>query len=86
MDQLLFDRATGNLGPNLFARLQITRLLRNLRPAPHHRFDGGQRGTAIDGDGGSSNPATVSQDQRTSLWAHQTGVNALALERFDGRV
>ncbi|KAI3326123.1 WD40 repeat-like protein [Xylariaceae sp. AK1471] len=80
MNQLLFERSTGALGPNVFARLQTTQLLKSFRPAPQYRFDGGERSTAIN-DGEASSP-----DAATSFWAHQAGVSALALERFDGRI
>jgi len=83
MNELLFERSTGNLGPNAFARLQTTRLLRSFQPAPHFRFDGGETGVSgniPDDDDDDADAAPV------SLWAHQAGVNALALERFDGRI
>ncbi|KAI8629927.1 WD40 repeat-like protein [Xylariaceae sp. FL1651] len=80
MNQLLFERSAGRLGPNVFARLQTTQLLKSFQPAPQYRFDGGERGTAVhDGEISSS-------DAATSIWAHQAGVSALALERFDGRI
>ncbi|KAI1178097.1 WD40-repeat-containing domain protein [Nemania sp. FL0916] len=80
MNELLLERATGAVGPNVFARLQTTQLLRSFRPVPRFRFDGGERGVAIlDGEASSS-------DSPSSLWAHQAGVSALALERFDGRI
>lgn len=79
MNELLFERSTGNLGPNAFARLQTTQLLRSFGPAPHFRFDGGETGV--------TSTADVDDDQPpVSLWAHQSGVNALALDRFDGRI
>ncbi|KAI1332827.1 WD40-repeat-containing domain protein [Xylariaceae sp. FL0255] len=79
MNQLLLDRSTGEIGPNTFARLQSIRLLTSFCPAPLYRFDGGERGTAVnDGEASSS-------DNPSSIWAHQAGVSALALERFDGR-
>lgn len=82
MNHLLFERSTGNLGPNVFARLQTTRLLNSFRPAPEFRFDGGERGTAIRDDENGS----IAPDPASALWAHQAGVKALALERFDGRI
>jgi DNA excision repair protein ERCC-8 len=83
MNELLFERSTGNLGPGAFARLQTTQLLRSFAAAPWFRFDGGEQGTAIsnDEDGSSTRSGT-----KTQIWAHQTGVNALAVERFDGRL
>lgn len=80
MNELLLERSTGNLGPNAFARLQTTQLLRSFRPAPHFRFDGGETGL-----GGGASPSD-DDSSAVSLWAHQAGVNALALERFDGRI
>ncbi|KAH8156969.1 hypothetical protein CIB48_g11279 [Xylaria polymorpha] len=57
-----------------------TRLLTSFQPAPQYRFDGGERGVAVhDGEASSAEAAT-------SIWAHQAGVSALALERFDGRI
>ena len=82
MNYLLFERSTGNIGPNVFARLQTTQLLNSFKAAPQLRFDGGERGTAVlDGE-----VLTSAVDERGPLWAHQAGVNALALERFDGRL
>jgi DNA excision repair protein ERCC-8 len=81
MNELLYERSTGNLGPHVFARLQTTQLLRSFRPAPHFRFDGGETGVS-----GNPSDDESSDYPATSLWAHQAGVNALALERFDGRI
>ncbi|KAK7754857.1 hypothetical protein SLS62_003171 [Diatrype stigma] len=82
MNQLLFERSTGNVGPNVFARLQTTQLVSSFRPAPHFRFDGGERGTAIhDGEAGP-----VDSSPGSHIWSHQAGVSALALERFEGRI
>ncbi|KAI0885779.1 WD40 repeat-like protein [Annulohypoxylon maeteangense] len=82
MNQLLFERSCGNIGPNVFARLQTTKLLNSFRPAPEFRFDGGEKGIAIRDDG----KGAIAPDPDSTTWAHQTGVNALALERFDGRI
>ncbi|KAH8671279.1 WD40-repeat-containing domain protein [Xylariales sp. PMI_506] len=83
MNQLLLDRSTGSLGPNAFARLQTTKLLHSFAPAPQFRFDGGTRGIAVHRDAnGPEGIATVT----TGIWAHQAGVNALAVERFTGRI
>lgn len=77
MNQLLFERSTGNVGPNVFARLHTSQLVTSLCSAPQHRFDGGERGTAVhDGE----------IDPGHHIWAHQSGINALALERFEGRM
>ncbi|KAI1459150.1 WD40 repeat-like protein [Annulohypoxylon moriforme] len=82
MNQLLFERSCGNLGPNVFARLQTTKLLNSFRPAPEFRFDGGEKGIAVRND----ERGAIAPDPTSTLWAHQAGVNALALERFDSRI
>ncbi|KAI0012336.1 WD40-repeat-containing domain protein [Xylariaceae sp. FL0662B] len=82
MNQLLFERSSGGIGPDVFARLQTTRLLSSFHPAPPFRFDGGERGIAVQ-DGETS---SVASGSASTIWAHQAGVNALALERFDGRI
>ncbi|KAF3008162.1 hypothetical protein E8E14_004663 [Neopestalotiopsis sp. 37M] len=79
MNQLLFERSTGNVGPNVFARLQTTNLIKSFCAVPRFRFDGGERGTAIHQDEAGST-------LRNGIWAHQAGVNAIAVERFDGRI
>ncbi|EFX02653.1 WD repeat protein [Grosmannia clavigera kw1407] len=78
MNQLLFERSTGNLGQNAFVRLQYSQLLYAFRPASRLRFNGGEQGTNIVPEGAGSS--------YLDSWAHQSGVNALALERFDGRI
>ncbi|ORY68666.1 WD40-repeat-containing domain protein [Pseudomassariella vexata] len=85
MNQLLFERSTGRIGPNVFARLETTRFLNSFCDAPQFRFDGGERlrGSAVQVDEAGS---SVTSDAKTSIWAHQAGVNALAIERFDGRL
>ncbi|KAL1879893.1 hypothetical protein VTK73DRAFT_6705 [Phialemonium thermophilum] len=83
MNVSLFERSTGNIGPNAFARLQTTQLLHNFRPAPRFRFDGGERIAFDDAD---QDDLVSTSEPSVSLWAHQAGINALALERFDGRI
>jgi len=91
MNQLLFDRSAGNVSPHAFARLQTTKLLYSFRPAPRFRFDGSERlvasssSTAIPAAGPSGQPGDDG-NAGISIWAHQAGVNALALERFDGKM
>lgn len=82
MNQLLFERSTGNLGPNVFARLETTRLLRSFAAAPQFRFDGGERGTKL--EDGEVSQAVLGE--RVDIWAHQAGINSLAIDRFDGRM
>lgn len=82
MNQLLFERSTGNIGANVFAKLQTSQLLHSFRPAPRFRFDGGERGVV---EGIDDSDAAVGEG-KTPLWSHQAGVNALASDRFDGRL
>jgi DNA excision repair protein ERCC-8 len=86
MNQLLFERATGALSPNTFAKLETTRLLQSFRPAPQFRLDGGDKGAVVDNGEGSSDLTDPNPDRKKNIWAHQAGVNALALERFDGKM
>lgn len=84
MNQLLFDRLTGALGPNAFARLQSSQLLHAIQPAPRLIFDGGEKEAA--------HPANPSEDINAHegevgerSWTHQAGVNALAID-IDGKM
>jgi DNA excision repair protein ERCC-8 len=81
MNSLLFERSSGSLGPDGFARIQATALLTSFAAAPRFRFDGGEQAPADArnaGNGADASPAW--------LWAHQAGVAAMALDRFDGRL
>ncbi|KAI0179345.1 WD40 repeat-like protein [Hypoxylon sp. FL1284] len=84
MNQLLLERSTGGIGPNVFARLQTTQLLNSFGPAPGFRFDGGERVNKVQHDRIGSE--ALGTEGTSSIWAHQAGVNALALDRFDGRI
>lgn len=89
---LLFERSLGNLRHDAFAGLQTEKLLKSFRSTLRVRFDGGERVARPGVRSGSSSRATVrytsagdDNDERHSIWAHQAGVTALAVERFDGR-
>ncbi|KAK4104350.1 WD40 repeat-like protein [Parathielavia hyrcaniae] len=101
MDRLLLERSLGRLGPNEFARIQTTSLLRSFPAAPRLRLDGGERAATTSGSTATTTapePATGntsagshvngqdSDASSVSIWAHQAGVSALALERFDSRI
>jgi DNA excision repair protein ERCC-8 len=71
MNQLIFDRSTGNLGPHAFARIQSSQLLHAIQPAPRLLFDGREsfpEGEVVD-----------------KSWTHQAGVNALSID-IDGKM
>lgn len=84
MNQLLFDRSTGNLGPQAFARLQTSRLIHSIQLAPRLRFNGGEKEvTLIDEDqsqGFYSSDPPGGETVEPKIWAHQSGVNALAID------
>lgn len=92
MNSLLLERSAGRVGPNEFARVQTTALLRSFAAAPRFRFDGGERAArgalsqASRISGRSEGRNGGNDEAKTSLWAHQAGVSALAVERFDGRM
>jgi DNA excision repair protein ERCC-8 len=83
MNQLLFDRSTGSLKPNAFARLQSTHLVYDIQQALNHQFDGGENSrvdletvfTEADVDNG-----------HVKACAHLAGVNALVVDRFEGKL
>ncbi|KAI9054105.1 hypothetical protein LZ554_001276 [Drepanopeziza brunnea f. sp. 'monogermtubi'] len=85
MNQLLFDRSTGNLSPRGFARIQISRLIQSIQLAPRLKFNGGEKEIAsvqgAQGDG--SRPVSLQPEEvagSNKIWAHQSGVNALAID------
>lgn len=81
MNQLIFGRSTGNLGPNAFARIQTTQLIHAILPAPKVNFNGGEKPLATVASG------TETRDyEPAKIWAHQTGVSALSIDRFDGKM
>lgn len=82
MNQLLLDRSTGQRSPQNFARIQTTRLIHAIQPFPGLRFDGGEKEVVIqDGEAGETGP----EPGESKIWAHQAGVNALALD-IDNRI
>jgi DNA excision repair protein ERCC-8 len=81
MNQLLFNRSTGNVSPEAFARIQTTQRIHAIQPCPRLRFNGGEKEVAPeDGDGADTQLAG-----EPKIWAHQAGVNALAID-IDGRM
>lgn len=90
MNQLLLARETGSLSPQEFARLQASQLVHAIGFAPGLRFDGGEKeAVTIKRPGERNTDIGVHQgdDQglRPTTWAHQSGVNTLALD-IDGRI
>lgn len=77
MNQLLFDRSTGSLGPKAFARIQTSHLIHAVQPAPGLRFNGGEKEVLQVDEQGNPLPLPAGE---TKIWAHQSGANALALD------
>lgn len=83
MNQLLFDRSTGSLKPKAFARLQSTHLIYDIQQAPSHQFDGGESSTV---DSEAVNTEVDVNNDSVKAFAHLAGVNALVVDRFEGRL
>jgi DNA excision repair protein ERCC-8 len=83
MNQLLYSRSLGSLGPHAFARLQTAQLIHAIQPCPRLQFDGGEKEVALPDDEDDDEGAQV--ETTLKLWAHQAGANALALD-VDGRL
>lgn len=72
MQSSLYARSTGDLRPRVLEKSTANRLIRSFVAAPHHRFDGESE--------------HFEASDVTRVWAHRVGVNALALDEFDGRL
>ncbi|KUJ11884.1 WD40 repeat-like protein [Mollisia scopiformis] len=77
MNQLLFDRSTGSLGPKAFARIQTSYLIHAIQPVPGLRFNGGEKEILPVDEQGNSLPLPAGE---TKIWAHQAGANALTID------
>lgn len=80
MNQLLYDRSSGNLRASRFARAVISQRIHSFQLAPKLRFNGGET-EILPNDAG----LTTQSEEDTKLWAHQAGVNALAID-IDNRL
>jgi DNA excision repair protein ERCC-8 len=88
MNTLLLDRSIGVLSPQALSRIHTTSLIHSVGHAPALRFDGGESAPVLDDDeleASTSQASTGGQQIEKKIWAHQTGVNSLAVDRFDGR-
>ena len=84
MNQLLFDRSTGSLSPQAFARIHISQRIHSLEPAHRLRFHGGEK-EVIPGRSTENVESQVTASVPVKTWAHQSGVNALSLD-IDNRM
>ncbi|KAG4436406.1 hypothetical protein IFR05_008099 [Cadophora sp. M221] len=89
MNQLLFDRSTGNLGPQAFARIQTSQRIHSIQPALRLRFNGGEKDAVLVDDdkdqASQSRSPLVEESTESRIWAHQSGVNSLAID-IDNRL
>ena len=91
MNAVLLSRVQGYIGAPSLQRYYTARLLQAIQPAPSVAFDG----SAIAGIGGAveeerkSHKRKIHQDDdKEEVWnkpAHRTGVNAIAIDKFEGR-
>ena len=80
----LLSRSLGDASPSALRQEQSTRLLHALQPAPHIRFDNVVRPNEQNGgDAPDTQRGVVEEEQET--FAHKVGVNALVVDRFEGR-
>ena len=80
MTSNLFSRALGFISPQALQKAETSRLLNSLQAAPSIRFDGS--------DGIAQTKAHDIGDEEAGVgdvWAHRSGVNCLAIDRFEGR-
>ena len=80
MTSNLFSRALGSISPQALQKAETSRLLGSLQAAPSIRFDGS--------DGTAQTKAQHIRDEEDGIgdvWAHRSGVNCLAIDKFEGR-
>ncbi|KAI9693894.1 MAG: hypothetical protein M1822_003165 [Bathelium mastoideum] len=79
MNSFLLNRAIGSVSPQSLQRAQTTQLLHALQPAPEVTFGAEPQSEDV------SSSAHSSTTKKSSNVAHKAGVNAIALDRFEGR-
>lgn len=79
MNQLLLERSAGLLGPHAFARLYTSSLVASIQHAPQLRFDGEEAPV-------TTGPAYGADEEAKKIWSHSSGVNAVEVDPFEGRL
>jgi DNA excision repair protein ERCC-8 len=79
MHDRILARELGVLSPRDFAKSVTADLLGDFAAAPHHRFDG------VSGDA-AGRASAAGRPHETSIVAHRGGANALAIEKYEGRL
>ena len=93
MNAQLFTRSLGIVGPESLIQWRTAQLLESLAANPAIRFDAEQRKpTSIQGSAESEaghQAALLARHRRDDpyprVYAHRAGVNALAIDPFEGR-
>lgn len=80
MHDRILARELGSLNPRDFAKSVTADLINDFGLAQHHRFDG------TSGPAGAAAASGDRQPHETSIVAHRGGSNALAIEKFDGKL
>lgn len=84
MNSFLLNRTIGSISPPVLQRAQTTRLIHAISPTPGVQFRNEHTGTNVAFTAGQQD-----EDQgrgTEQIWAHKAGVNALAIDRFEGRL
>ena len=79
MNSYLLSRSLGIFGPPTFQRAESDRLLQAIQAAPKVTFD------SSDASLGDATQHGVVDGENPEGWAHRAGVNALVIDRFEGR-
>lgn len=84
MNSFLLNRTIGSISPPVLQRAQTTRLVHAIFPTPGVWFRDEQTGADV---ASTADQQDQGQDGGTEqIWAHKAGVNALAIDRFEGRL
>lgn len=77
MNSFLLNRAIGSISPSAFHVAQTSHLTQLLEPAPGIRFSSRKGPVIPDG--------TDTINSEVEVFAHQAGVNVLAIDHYEGR-
>ena len=80
MNAYLLSRSLGSVGPQSLQRAESNRLLHAIQPTPGVRFDGSD-----DTATSTLTPREIGDGLSSEIWAHKAGVNALVIDKFEGR-
>jgi DNA excision repair protein ERCC-8 len=85
MQACISARESGSLSRDAYKRTISTHLLKSFTPAPHLRFNG-DAASSLSSSSSQTPPNAALLNTPHSIAAHKHGVNALALDKFDGRI